>query len=106
MSTELEAIRNAWDKDVGKGREEDGTRSLADKYVAKHPDQFTALQDLSQEQCVQAIDVLRDQPDNAFAPVLKTALGVDDWFVVQVWLWHRFEPQVIGGIAEPKVRRV
>jgi hypothetical protein len=103
---ELDAIRDAWDKHTGGGRQEDETRSLCDAYVAAHPEQFTALREMGLEACVQAIDVLRDDPDNAFAPMLRFMLGIDDWYLVQVWLWHHFEPQIIGGTAEPKIRMV
>ena len=109
MNNELQAISDAWDKSVGEGRDENEARRLADRYVEAHPEQFAVLATLTQEQCVQAIDVLRDQPNNNLAPVVcATILGADatpsDWFRIQVWLWHRYEPQNIGGEVEAKLR--
>ncbi len=33
MNAELEAIKDAWDKNTGNGRDEDGTRAMCDAYV-------------------------------------------------------------------------
>lgn len=97
MNSELEAIREAWDPgDIdhpgGENRDEERTRNLADKYVKAHPEQFEKLQEKSHDELVRAIDVYR-------------AAGMDDdeW-LVQAWLFHKFEPQNIGGIAEVTVR--
>jgi hypothetical protein len=89
---DLGAIRDAWDKTTGGGRDEDRARELADQYVAAHPDKFTSLQDMSLEQCVQAVDVFR------------AANMVDDQWRVEAWLLHKFEAQNIGGAAAPTVR--
>ena len=104
----LQAIRDAWDKEKG-GRDEDEPRRLSDEYVSAHPELFEKLQGMTQKQCVQAIDVLRDQPDNQFGSLLRsTVFGDADveepWFLVQVWLWHEFEPQNIGGTYEGELR--
>lgn len=91
MNSELEAIRDAWDKTTGDGRDE-VARELADAYVADHEDQFASLRDMSLEQCVQALDVFR-----------AAGMEEEQWRV-EAWLLHRFEPQNIGGAAEAKVR--
>ena len=93
MNSELEAIKDAWDKNTGDGRDE-SARELADAYVAAHPDQFTSLEAMSLEQCVQAVDVFRQ------------AGMADEQWRVETWLLHRFEPQNIGGAAQAKVRLV
>lgn len=98
MNADLEAIREAWDpgdpetKNADSQRDEDRTRTLADAYVAAHPDKFTEFADLSQEQCVQALEVFR-----------AAAMEESEW-TVQVWLFHRFEPQNIGGAHHSIVR--
>lgn len=91
---ELGAIRDAWSKDSGEGRDEEKARKLADAYVKANPDQFETLEDLSVDQLVKAVDVFRE------------AGMEDDQWRVEAWLLHRYEPQTIGGAAEPKVRLV
>lgn len=95
MSNEqLDAIRDAWDKETGEGRDEELARSLADALVAAEPDQFEELSSMSLEDCVKAVDIFR------------RAGMTDSQWKVEAWLLHRFEPQVIGGAAEAKVRIV
>lgn len=90
--TTLAEVHDAWDKAVGEGRDEEGTRALADAYVAEHPDEFSELSGLTIEQLVTAVDVFR-------------AAGLEESRKrVDVWLWHHFEPQVIGGPAAIVVR--
>jgi hypothetical protein len=92
MDKELQAIRDAWDKNTGKGRDAARARKLADAYVAANPDKFTQLQGMSVQQCVKAAEVFRD-----------SAMADDQWRV-ETWLLHRYEPQNIGGTVEAKVR--
>lgn len=92
MDADLEAVKNAWDKSTGDGRDEARTRELADAYVEAHPDEFASLRELSLEDCVKAVDVFREA-------------GMDTEVArIDVWLWHHFEPQNIGGTAAPTVR--
>ena len=91
MKPELEAIRKAWDpgdpetKNVEAKRDENKTRRLADKYVQDHPGEFEELANLSEPDCVKALEVFR-----------SAGLEDSEWRV-QVWLFHAFEPQNIGG---------
>lgn len=96
--TALKDIRDAWDpgdphtKNVDSKRDEDKARKLADAYVKANPDEFTELADMTIEQCVQAIDVFR-------------AAGMEDsQWRVEAWLFHKYEPQQVGGTYEAKVR--
>lgn len=92
MDADLEAIRDAWSKDTGDGRDETRTRELADAYVEQHPDEFTNLRDMSLEDLVKAVDVFR-------------AAGMDtDVWRIEAFLLHAYEPQNIGGTYNPKVR--
>lgn len=92
MNAELEAIRFAWDKNTGDGRDEEGTRALCDAYVEAHPERFTALSGMELEQCVNALEVFR-------------AAGMEEsQWEVEVWLLHRYEPQTIGGQVRAQVR--
>lgn len=111
MDDDLEAIRDAWDKNTGDGRDDSRTRELVDAYVEDNPEKFLALQNVTLEQCVSAIDLFRDDPDNSFTPVLKVALFGDSdvdletcQWLVEVWLLHKWDPQNIGGVAAPTVR--
>ena len=92
MNAELEAIRFAWDKNTGDGRDEDGTRAMCDAYVEAHPEQFTELRNMSLEQCVQALSVFR-----------AAGMETSQW-EVETWLLHRYEPQQIGGDVQATVR--
>lgn len=92
MNAELEAIADSWNKETGGGRDEDGTRAACDAYVAAHPEQFTALQDMSIEQCVNAVSVFR-----------QAGMDEEQW-KVEVWLLHHFAPQNIGGPIEAQIR--
>jgi hypothetical protein len=89
MNTELQAIRDALD-----GQDFDTARTLADEYVAANPNDFTTLTDLSLEECVKAVDVFRD------------AGMLDNQFQIEAWLLHKWEPQNIGGAAQPSLRLV
>lgn len=91
MNAELEAIRDAWDKNTGDGRDE-SARELADEYVVAHEDQFASLKNMTLDQCVQAVDVFR-----------QAGMEEEQWRV-ETWLLHRYEPQNIGGVADAKVR--
>lgn len=92
MNAELEAIRFAWDKNTGDGRDEDGTRAMCDAYVEAHPEQFNSLREMSLEQCVTALSTFR-----------AAGMEEEQW-KVEVWLLHRFEPQQIGGPIQAQVR--
>lgn len=92
MNAELEAIKDAWSKETGNGRDEDGTRSMCDAYVSAHPEQFTSLKDMTLEQCVNAVSVFRN-----------AGMEEEQW-KVEVWLLHHFEPQQIGGPIRTVVR--
>lgn len=92
MNAEFEAIKEAWNSETGEGRDEELVRDMSDTYVADHPDEFTSFDGLDAAQCVKALEVFR-------------AAGLEeDEFRVQVWIWHHFEPQEIGGTYKAKVR--
>lgn len=86
-SAEVEAVFDAFDKETGDGRDYDLTVELAHEFVEAHPDSFVlgTLEDLSLEECVKSLEVLRD------------AGWEEPWKQVQIYLWHKFPPQNIGG---------
>lgn len=98
MKAELEAIRKAWDpgepetKNVDSNRDEDKARKLSDRYVENHPEEFEELRELTEPQCVQAVEVFR-------------AAGLEDseWRT-QAWLFHAFEPQNLTGVHHSVLR--
>jgi hypothetical protein len=92
MRQELRAIRDAWDKDLGGGREEKHTREMCDRYVAAHPEQFEKLRTMTLDELVQSVSVFR------------AAGWEEEQWLVEVWLLHHFEPQNIGGTVEARVR--
>lgn len=86
----LDAIFDAWDKDTGDGRApHDDIRSMSTKYVKENPDEYQGWQALSEELLVGQIDAYREKGDE------------DGVRRVQVWLWHQFPPQNIGGVLGP-----
>jgi len=91
MDDELAAVFDAWDKESGDGRDAERAYQLSDDYVEAHPDEFKNYENLPLKYCVQELEDLRNS-------------GNEDWRKVQVWLWHQFEPQNIGGVYEPKLR--
>lgn len=94
METELVAIRDAMSKETGGGRDYDAACKLADAYVAAHPEQFTQLQHLGIDECVQAVEVFRE------------AGLVDDQWRVETWILHHYEPLNVGGGFQAQVRIV
>lgn len=92
MNAELQAIKDAWDLETGDGRDNKKTRTLADKYVKAHPEQFEDFKELSLPETVKALEVFRD-----------AGMESQQW-IVETWLLHRYEPQNIGGTYEAQVR--
>lgn len=92
MNAELEAIKDAWSKETGSGREEELTRKLADEYVQAHPEKFVEYEEKSLEDCVTALSAFR----NAGMESLQ--------WEAEIWLLHHFEPQIIGGPMRAQVR--
>ena len=92
ITKEMATIADAMDKTTGDGRDHAKAVDLADKYVAKHPDEFKEMEALTLEQCVQEVEHYRN-------------VGrADKEQLFEIWLLHKFEPQNIGGTAQPKVR--
>lgn len=98
MNKDLEAIRAAWDpgdpetKNVKAKRDAGAVLKLADKYVSAHKADFAGWENLSQELLVRLVEESRDRGDEE-----------SEW-KAQTWLFHRFEPQNVGGPFEAKVR--
>ena len=92
MRADLEAIKDAWDKETGGGREETRTREMCDRYVKAHPEQFTKLAGMTLEELVQSVSVFRQ------------AGWEEEQWLIEVWLLHHFEPQNIGGTVTARVR--
>jgi hypothetical protein len=104
MADELKTIRDAWEKRDARGvRSSSGKASLeddqnvyklADKYVAAHKADFAGFDNLPLEALVKTLEQYREEGRD------------EDAERIQVWLWHRFEPQNIGGTYEPVLRKV
>ena len=92
MNKELEAIKDSWSKDTGDGRDDEGTRALADAYVAAHPEEFTELRELSIEDLVTSVSTFRD-----------AHLEESQWRV-ETYLLAKFAAQSIGGEYTAQVR--
>lgn len=94
MNAELQAIKDAWDKDKEGGRDEALARSLSDSYVLANPGEFTGYEGKDIEELAGAIDVFREA-------------GMDEEVQrIETWLLHRFMPQNIGGVYQPQLRLV
>lgn len=84
MNAELEAIKNAWDKNTGDGRDENA-RELAKAYVSAHPEIYTGLERFSVEQLVSLLSQYRDSGDHE-----------GEWNI-EAYLLACVPPQNIGG---------
>lgn len=92
MDADLEAIKNAMDKDRPGGRDRDLAVTLADAYVTANPGTFTDLDGKTLIECVEAVDVLRN------------AGWEESQWVAEAWLLHKFESQHIGAEFQAQVR--
>lgn len=102
MADDLKAIREAWEKRDARGvRSSSGKASLeddqtvyakADAYVKAHAKDFAGWENLSLDALVKTLETHRENGQT------------DEEDKVQVWIWHAFEPQNIGGTYEPKLR--
>lgn len=113
MNSELEAIKDAWNKQTGSGREEELTRKLADQYVAAHPGKFENLESLSTFEASEEIPTCPacgidggKHPCSVVTAlsVFRTAGFTESQWECEVWLLHHFEPQQIGGPIRARVR--
>lgn len=102
MDKDLQAIKDAWENrpaagqasstEAGVGEKDASVYALADKYVKAHADQFKGFDALGMDVIVAALEKARENGDEN-----------QEW-VFQTWLFHRFEPQNIGGTHTATVR--
>lgn len=92
MDETLVAIQEAWDKTIDGGRDDAAARALADQFVAANPAMFTGMAAMTVAELVSSVDVFRE------------AGMLEEQWRVEAWLLHHYEPQNIGGAAEPTVR--
>lgn len=88
----LDAVKAAWEGTETSPRDKDLAVALSDEFVRDHPDLFNGLRDKTLEECVETLEVFRN-----------AGITEEEW-KAQVWLFHRFEFQQIGGGATVKVR--
>ena len=91
MNAELQAIKDAWDEVP---RDYEGARSLADDYVAAHPEEFSGYISLDVPALAAAVDTFRE---TGMAEEVQR---------IETWLLHKYEPQQVGGVYQPQVRVV
>lgn len=98
MNAKLEALKEAWDpgdpatKNLDPKRDLALARQIADEFVEENPELFASFREMSESDCVKALDVFR-------------AAGMEeDVWRVQAWLFYRFEPKNIGGEVTAQVR--
>ena len=95
MNSDLENIKDQWESALAAedSVQQDVVRGLADAFVTAHPEIYTSdITGMTLDQLVNAVDVFR------------AAEMEDQQWQIEVWLIHHFEPQNIGGIAQPTVR--
>lgn len=90
-NAKLQKIKDAWDKEVGPGREEERTREQARAYVKAHPAEFTELEQLTEDEAVKALEVFRD-----------AGYEESEWRV-QTWLFATYPPKQIGSTFGPVI---
>jgi hypothetical protein len=106
MAGDLAAIREAWESRDAAGprsSSSDGRAAaakdanvfkMADQYVKANPKEFAGLENLSLDVLVKLIEDAREKGD------------ADAETRLQVWEWHHFERQNIGGTYQATVRQV
>lgn len=104
MDKGLEAIRDAWRDRPAAGdrssdpdgrelaQEDKSVYQLADDYVASNTDAYAGYDNLSMDLLVKQLEEYRGKGDE------------DGEWKIQAYLFHRFEPQNIGGPVEATVR--
>lgn len=92
ITPELEAIRDAIDKNRVGGRDRDLAVSLSDDYVIANPSDFTLVENMEYEQAVALAEVFRDGGQER-----------EHW-TIEAWIFHKFEKQNIGGKYQAQVR--
>lgn len=110
MQEALENIKAAWENRPAagqassaddKGLPRDGTDlsqhdndvvKLADAYVAANPDLYADYDQKNVHECVQALEVFRN------------AGMLEQQWQAQVWIFHKFEFQNIGGESQAQIR--
>lgn len=100
-----EANWAAWQTDGIRGNE--GTLAeqhlqMCDQYVRTHSNEFDELKNLTLEQCVQTLEILR-----AASQIEGNAMAssqVEDMMRIEVWVRNHFEPQNIGGEVTTRIR--
>lgn len=93
MHPKLQAIKEAWDKDVAGGRDEDGARAMARQFVAENPERYVEIATMpvdGEQGLVNAIDVFR-----------SAGFAEKQW-EVEAWLLAKVAPQNIGGTLGPQ----
>jgi hypothetical protein len=85
MDADLEAIKDAWDKTTGSGRDDEATRALCVSYVQAHPELTAEMHDWDIPRIVQAVSVLR------------AAGFTEKQWQVEAYQLAKFPPQSIGG---------
>lgn len=103
MTDDLKAIREAWEQRQAAGsassdpagvslEDDNQVRTLADEYVAANEADYAGFENLNLDVLVRQLETYREQGDE------------DGEWKIQAWLFHRFEPQNIGGTYEAQVR--
>lgn len=100
----LEEIFDAWENRPAAGpassdpdgktlaEEDKNVYQMADEYVDAHSDDFVGWDNLPLKVLVKMVDEFRDSGDD------------ENLRKVQVWLWHKFDPQEIGGEYHATIR--
>lgn len=95
------ALWDEWEKEGIRGNEgrlAEEMQSLCDAYVAAHPEQFDPAQvsftNLSKDEVVEALTVFR-----------SAGFEEEQW-KLEVWQWHHWERDNIGGQVQTRIRIV
>lgn len=105
----LDEIFAAWDKDDGDGRDDVLTRRLSDQYVAENPDRFAKLRTFgegrqAQDRVIKALEVFKAGSLSGDPEVPDSLDFIVECLECQVWLWHAFPPDNVGGQADIVMR--
>lgn len=94
--TALDAIFEAWT--AGGDTRLADAQAASDTYITANPDLFTGYASSEQDDLVEQLETFRN------AVKAEGDWADDTWRRVQVWLWHKFDPKNIGGVADAIIR--
>lgn len=95
MHEKLQAIKDAWNKEIGEGRDVETANQLSREFIAENPERFVDISTMpleGEKGIVHALEVFRE-----------AGFEEKEW-EIQAWLFGEVPPQNIGGNLGQQVK--